>query len=132
MAPIRMIPKIKASKGQGLIEVFVTLPLVLLVGYGVLMSCYFILVTYWSDFWVYRSTLCLVEQKTKHHCERQLVEKLKTLIPEKNFFVRELWITAKKAKTNVDVDFHFDFGVIKIFQKRFDCEIILPLVPHKP
>jgi len=109
------------KKGQATIEAALLMP-PLVFGIAVFLLCLYIaMVVSWSDYWIYRSNMCMVANTPPRLCERLLNEKLSILLPKQYFEIDELWITRRQSK----IKLHIRFG--DYFHRRFTSEVSLPL-----
>lgn len=116
-----MVSKKLNSYGQTLIEAALCVPILGALCAGVLFFIYTILISHWTDFWAYRSLVCLIEQKKRGACQKNLEEKLQFIVSKNYFEVQELWINDHNTKIKVQI------SIPPFYNKLYEKQIALPL-----
>lgn len=116
-----MVNRTLNSRGQTLIEGLLCVPFLGVLFAGVLFFIYTLLISQWTDFWTYRSLICLIEQKKRSPCQKMLEEKLQFVISQNYFQVQELWINDHKTKIKMQV------SIPPFYSKLYEKQITLPL-----
>ncbi|HWU43774.1 MAG TPA: hypothetical protein VN132_10060 [Bdellovibrio sp.] len=70
---------LRNSRGQGLIESLLCLPLVILAVSFIFLLCYRAVVFYYADFQLHEALIC-VDEKSSAHCENELKKSLKKIL----------------------------------------------------
>ncbi|MBY0385573.1 hypothetical protein K2X05_10485 [bacterium] len=109
------------QSGQIILEASLSVSVMITLFSLSLILAYNILLTHWSDFWCYRSLICVIEEKNIYLCKKKLQDKLNIVINQKYYSIQEFWITKNQTKINLKIK------IPLIYEKSIQKNIPLPL-----
>jgi hypothetical protein len=112
-------------RGQALIEAIAVMIPLALVFFGFLLWIYVVAVSRWCDYWVYRATICLAQNRQRYECQREMEDKVNVFVPRNLFRVNpgDVWKSSNHASASVRLMFMKPTnGHGNYFERRFEYE----------